>query len=541
MKKNDRLVFLMNKKLFMLNPMLYLSYFLIQVVWSGTPILTALLINLLFDHLPEKEQGAYYILLLIFFAVNLAAVFLVRRAGIIDVLITFSVGKHIKNNLIRSLIQIKKNHINRSGEVLDILNYDISSMQYMLLTQMDLMCQLLAVLIGIVILAGKNMYLTLAIVLPTMVMVIVVWSLSEKYKEKYSEERGSSIAFSRFVSESIDNREAVQFLGDTQAVMERFDALRTARGKNRVKKQLMQFFITTNIRLINDLGVFFILLGFTVLLRTHSISIGEMTFFITFIGYSTGFLQLIKQTSYGIKEGGDSLGRIADLLGLSKREALAQLMRKADAADTEAGEIKAAAALEFKDFRLAENDCCHSFSFEKGDVIAVTGENGSGKSRFIDAILGYAPYEGEIAGLEDGVQIGYAAQEIKLFDDSVDRNISMYEETDPQKLTACKDMANVEASICRLKRCGVNGKEISEGQRQRVGIARALCSHSGILILDDAFSYLDKDNRKAIIHKIMDQNTILILVTNDANMIALASQVVRVCDLKITVERVGER
>ena len=81
---------------------------------------------------------------------------------------------------------------------------------------------------------------------------------------------------------------------------------------------------------------------------------------------------------------------------------------------------------------------------------------------------------------------------------------------------------------------GINGKELSEGQRQRVAIARALYNNNGIVILDDAFAYLDKDNRKSIINKISQcKNILVIFVTGDTQLLNKANVIMAMNGMKM--------
>ena len=204
MNKDTKLVFSLNWNLFKLNSKLYFIYSIIQFVWCATPFVGAYIINILFSAMQMSNEKEYYVWLIGYMIFYFVSIFLIRRAGILDVLISFSAGKYIKNNIIVSLIDLKKNLGKRRGEAIDILSYDVASIQFMLLTQIDLFCQCAVIIINSAVLFKLNSLLALCVMVSTIGFSIVAWILSENYKEKYSAERNSSIQFSQFILETIN-------------------------------------------------------------------------------------------------------------------------------------------------------------------------------------------------------------------------------------------------------------------------------------------------------------------------------------------------
>jgi subfamily B ATP-binding cassette protein MsbA len=157
-----------------------------------------------------------------------------------------------------------------------------------------------------------------------------------------------------------------------------------------------------------------------------------------------------------------------------------------------------------------------SFSVSPGELVALVGASGSGKTT-IATLLGryYAPDSGSI--LIDGVDIqdfrlsylrshlALVSQEIFLFDDSIARNIAYGEEgeIDPDRLMAAARDAHVLEFADRLPeglgtQVGDKGMRLSGGQRQRLAIARAMYKNAPILILDEATSALDPEAERQV-------------------------------------------
>jgi ATP-binding cassette subfamily C protein len=152
-----------------------------------------------------------------------------------------------------------------------------------------------------------------------------------------------------------------------------------------------------------------------------------------------------------------------------------------------------------------------SLTIAKNASLAVVGPTGSGKSTFVDLLLGlYQPTAGEI--LIDGrpltpalvpswqASIGYVPQDIFLIDDTIARNIAFGvpdNEIDDARLREACAMAQlldfIEAQLPDGldTNVGERGVRLSGGQRQRIGLARALYHRPSLLILDEATSALD--------------------------------------------------
>jgi subfamily B ATP-binding cassette protein MsbA len=157
-----------------------------------------------------------------------------------------------------------------------------------------------------------------------------------------------------------------------------------------------------------------------------------------------------------------------------------------------------------------------SFTAKKGDVIAMVGASGAGKTTLVDLIPRfYEPTTGRIT--LDGVDTreitleslrsltGIVSQETVIFNDTVRNNIAYgksSEYTDAQ-IEAAARAANAHQFIAELPRgydtpLGERGTRLSGGQRQRIAIARALLVDPPILILDEATSALDTESERLV-------------------------------------------
>jgi len=156
---------------------------------------------------------------------------------------------------------------------------------------------------------------------------------------------------------------------------------------------------------------------------------------------------------------------------------------------------------------------------KRNDIIGMTGETGSGKTTFINILLGLLENdEGKIK--VDGKiypnkylrhLMAYIPQDIFLLDDTVERNIAFGEkdeDIDKVKVVESLKAAQVYNFVEKLPDkldtiIGENGIRLSGGQRQRLGIARALYHDRKIFVFDEATSSLDYKTESKVQEAIM--------------------------------------
>lgn len=180
-----------------------------------------------------------------------------------------------------------------------------------------------------------------------------------------------------------------------------------------------------------------------------------------------------------------------------------------------------------------------SMTVEEGEFVAVIGQSGCGKSTLLSLAAGLAaPDSGAV--LLDGRPVTGPRREvgIMLQQDcllgwrSVIENALLGAEIQGVDMPAARDRA-----VAMLTRYGLGGfldhrpKQLSGGMRQRVALARTLCTGPAVLLLDEPFSALDAQTRialgEALAAEVRQEGRTAVLVTHDiAEAIALADRVV---------------
>ena len=191
-----------------------------------------------------------------------------------------------------------------------------------------------------------------------------------------------------------------------------------------------------------------------------------------------------------------------------------------------------------------------SFTLEKGKILNIIGENGSGKStiaHLLSQLLNSS--KGEIFIDETNIEtiilaelrknLTYVFQENILFSESIWDNIISYEPLDKKNKDELYNLvdqsaqyAQIQEDIIRLEKgydtlLGKKGIALSGGQKQRIAIARALFKRAPILILDDIFSAIDQKTKKRILRYFKENpyKQTIILLSPDQSLVDYAHQV----------------
>ncbi len=222
--------------------------------------------------------------------------------------------------------------------------------------------------------------------------------------------------------------------------------------------------------------------------------------------------------------------------------------------------------IEFRNVRFAyphRQDCAlegMSFKIAAGERVALIGRVGSGKSTIQRLMTGlYQPSEGSV--LLDGIDLrqldpadvrrncAHVAQDVTLFYGSLRENIAYgLPHADDSAIVAAAEVAGLTEYVNRHPRgfdmlVGERGESLSGGQRQSVGIARAVLHNAPILLLDEPTSAMDFSTESQITARMNEfvQDKTVVLVTHRTSMLAMVQRVIVVDGGKIVADGPRDR
>lgn len=186
-----------------------------------------------------------------------------------------------------------------------------------------------------------------------------------------------------------------------------------------------------------------------------------------------------------------------------------------------------------------------SFNIPEGKVTAIVGASGSGKSTLIKLILGYYPVmSGAIHVAEKNINeynlkwwrrhCGVVMQDGVIFSESIARNIAVDDgDIDIVRLEKAAKIANIHDYVMGLPlkyntQIGRDGVGLSQGQKQRILIARAVYKNPDFIFLDEATNALDAKNERAIVENLDEfyRGRTVVVVAHRLSTVKNADQII---------------
>lgn len=182
------------------------------------------------------------------------------------------------------------------------------------------------------------------------------------------------------------------------------------------------------------------------------------------------------------------------------------------------------------------------FNIKKGEIVAIGGISGIGKSTLLKIIMGiYNPQKGDVSvniKVRDNAFSSYVPQGNLILSGSIKENIAFYRNIVDEKIIYASKMAEIYDFIKELPDgfdtvLGEKGLGLSEGQIQRLAIARAIYFDAPLLILDEATSALDEKTECRVLSNIKKMGKTCIIISHKQASFEICDRVIQIENKKI--------
>lgn len=199
-----------------------------------------------------------------------------------------------------------------------------------------------------------------------------------------------------------------------------------------------------------------------------------------------------------------------------------------------------------------------NFSLEAGEALGVIGPSAAGKTSLARAVLGVWPLRAGTVRLDGadisqwdrdklGPYLGYLPQDIELFDGTIAENICRFSEEDSEKIVEACQKAGVHEMILGLPEgydtlINPYSGSLSAGQRQRVGLARAIYGNPKLIVLDEPNSNLDDQGETHLLKalsQMKDAGSTIMIITHRTSILSLVDKLMILKDGMVA--RFGQR
>lgn len=451
--------------------------------------------------------------------------------------------RHLFKTLInKDYLSVTKYH---SGELLNRINSDVSVVVNGIMTILPNAAMLITSIIGAFCVLYK-IDSTLAIIILCIGPVFAVGAriYSSKYKKMHKLCQEYDGKTKSFMLEILQNLLVVKSFGAEEKMLDKSETLQYKSYKLRIKRVTISLFAHVGAFLIFNAGYYFAL-GYAAM----QLSNGELTY-----GDVTAILALVSQIQTPFR---NVSGLIPQAFAVSA--SVERLMELEELKN----EPEVASVVDFKTYDGLEKIVFDNVTFsynddsvvsginmeiEKGECAVIAGESGSGKSTSIKLLLGImSPDSGRIyvSGKDGEIDIGketrplfaYVPQGNLILSGTIRENIMFgNNDADEESIINAAKIAQIWDFIETLEKgldtdLGEKGLGLSEGQVQRIAIARAILHNAPILLLDEATSALDSQTEKNLLEAIreMTDKTCVIVSHKQAAF--------DMCDKVIYIER----
>ena len=418
----------------------------------------------------------------------------------------------------------------RVGNLISRFTNDVTIVQSSITAAfLNLIREPLTIIVFLFIAVSISWQLTLMALVVLPFTMLIIWWVGLKLRKQSGRIQSKMADITSILQETISGVKIVKAFG-----MEEYENRKFLRETRNYFKLILRIVRVRNLSspltefLSVIIGVFIIYYGGVLVLQENTLKASEFL----------GFLFAIFQLMPPIKELSSVNNRIQESSAAGDR-IFEILDTKPKISDSENSILldKFRKSIVFKNVNFVYEDSVEpvlndiSVSVNKGEIIALVGPSGGGKSTLVDLIPRfYDPTSGEIIIDDINVKdikiqslrklMGIVTQETFLFNESVKNNIAYGLENYPiEKIIEAAKAANAHNFILEMPDgyntiIGERGVKISGGQRQRLSIARAILKNPDIMIFDEATSSLDNESeilvQEAIERMMVNRTTFVI-------------------------------
>ena len=402
-----------------------------------------------------------------------------------------------------------------SGELISRLNTDVTIVDDGLVSVLPNLTSMVTRLVAAVwVMAGMEPWFTLALMGGGVLVVLGTGALRRAVKELHKKVRAADGRLAGFLQESIEKLLLVQAMDVTEETERRADVLLKERFTLQRRRKNLSLMAGTAVSALCFAAEFAALVW-----CAYRLLHGQITF-----GTLTAVMQLVAQLEGPLVNMSGVLPKYIAMTASAERLMELDALKTEPAPSLDGGELyRRMSALTARElsFSYGEEELLHrvDFSLPKGSFTVVTGASGIGKSTLLKLLLGiYTPTGGELVAECGGESVpisratrrlfAYVPQGNLLFSGTLRENLLITRpDADEEDIEKALHVSALDDVVTQLPLgldtvLGENAAGFSEGQAQRLSIARAVISGAPILILDEVTSALDPQTERTVLERI---------------------------------------
>lgn len=514
---------------------------LLNIIASIAYICLAKLSQQIIDTADSNINHKFFTASLLLFGLIIVHAIIESAVSIISTKVSTKMNIKLRKYMFSCLLKKKYNSISNyhSGDLLNRFSSDIDIVvNGGIMLVPSVISMLTRIIVGIAAICIQNYYFAFAVLGIGLFFPIVGRLLSKKYKHLHKDVQQTEGLTRSFLQETFANIVVVKTLGGEKPFLLKLNELLNSNRELRIKKSYFSVFISSMLYLFFTFGYYGILVWGATQIALDLMSLGTLVYFLQIISILRAPLQNIS----GVIPKYYSM--IASAERLIEIENLENEIEPAHNKDNIDFNYIIAKNLSFaydNESILRDNN----FKIQHGSITAITGRSGSGKSTLFKLLLGLFPPTSGAISFDDDTLIGettrhmfsYVPQGNMLISGSIRDNISLCNPsvTDDDIIFAAKTAA-IYDFITTLPNgfdteISERGQGLSEGQIQRIAIARALLFDAPIILLDEATSALDEATEINLLNNLKSlSNKTILFITHRNTSLGICDNVLHLSD-----------
>lgn len=471
--------------------------------------------------------------------------------------ISLKVNNEIRRNVFDKFLSTTWEEVSvfHSGDLLNRINGDVSTVADSVIGWIPTVTVRLAQFVGalaIIFYYDATMALLSLISIPA--ATLASSALLRRMRSYGNRIREAGSELMSFFEESLQNIQTVKAFGLSGSLDGRLESLQKIYYDTSLEYNALSVKTTSGMSILG-LAVSYMCFGWCIYrLFTGAIDVGTMVLFIQLSSTLSSSVSSLISTVPTVISATVSAGRIMEILKLPREEG-------GDAAAKQLAESGEVPAIELRDISFTYKSGREVFSgvdltVKPGEFAAFVGPSGGGKTTFLRMLLGLVkPQSGKIllVGKEVCTEVScdtrniftYVPQEKAVFSGTVAEMLRLFAPyaTDEEIFAALKAACAYDF-VMKLPMgintpLGEHGRGFSEGQNQRLSIARAILRKAPILLLDEATSALDLETEHKVLENIavLCKGKTLIVMTHRESVLSLCDSVYHISEGKIARDR----
>ncbi len=468
--------------------------------------------------------------------------------GIVSMLNVRASGKlviSLRNYMFSSVLHKKYPKVfdHHSGDLLNRFTSDIDQVVSGAVGLIPSLCSMITkIIVGIGALIVENYIFALIVLLLGFLLPLIGRQISKKYKHLHKEVNRTEGKSRSFLQESFANIVVIKTFVSEAPILKKLNEYMRENLKLKLKRNLMSVFISFCLSSFFSLGYYLVLIWGATQIAIGAISYGVLYYYLQLISILRAPLQNVSGILPQYYAMIASAERLMDLENIEKEpDPLIEDKLKSLKANFNEIEIKDL-AFSYGGEDILKNS---TLTIERNKITAITGESGSGKSTLFKMLLGlYEATEGSITfngttpvDASTRAMFSYVPQGNMILSFSIRDNLTLCDESiTEEQIKKATEAADIYDFIMTLPDgfdtvLSERGAGLSEGQIQRISIARALLFDAPILLLDESTSALDEQTETTVLSNIKNMtDKTVIFITHRGTSIAVCDNIIHVED-----------